>query len=78
MYSQVENIGIVSKIIAFSGLIVCVIGLVRGKVISTELVFNLQLSYFSLAIVKYSDPLFYSMDYLKYSNGYNLNSLSST
>lgn len=75
VYDQVSVVGILATVIAFTGLVVCVIGMVRGKVVSVELVFTLQLSYFGLAQVTYSDPLFYLMKNLKYVNGFNLPTL---
>lgn len=75
IYNQVTIIEIICKFVILTGFLVFAIGMIRGRVISTELMLNLQLGYFGLAIMKYSDPLFYSMETLKYTNGYNINSL---
>ena len=64
-------IEVLSQVLVGLGFVVFAAGMVRGKVVATELMLTLQMSYFGLAIVKYTDPMYYSMKELKYFNGYN-------
>lgn len=60
------------KAIAIAGLAIFGLGFIRGKVIALELIGTLQLAYFGLVLAKFSDPLFYPMRGLVYTNGYNM------
>ena len=64
-------LSILAKAVVISGVALSLFGLIRGKVVATEMTEPLQISYFGLVLVKFTDPLFYPLNQLVYSNGYN-------
>lgn len=78
VYDKIETLNKFAVIISIVGLSIFALSLFRGKVVGLELTATLQVSYFGLVLIKDSNPLFYRMGSLIYTNGYNLELSGST
>lgn len=71
VYTQVNVVKNIGWVMLALGYTVFAAGMIRGKVVASELVLTLQLAYFGLACTKDVDPPMYGLQGLKYFNGYN-------
>jgi hypothetical protein len=55
----------------FIGLITFVIGIFSNKIVASEMIAVMQISYLGLFIVNFSDPLIISLNKLSFSHGFN-------
>lgn len=64
LYSQRITFCLVVKITAYVGLLIYFIGLFSNKIVASEMVAVMQISYIGLFIVNFSDPLINSLNAL--------------
>ena len=71
LYNNQQLLSLIILILSGVSFVVYIIGLISSKIVATEMVAVMQISYLGLFIINHGDPLFYSLNNLQYTNGIN-------